>query len=87
MKDKILKLSELGVEQIEELIKLAEEINNDLPYEPIYGSIKDDQILKEVQTVLQLAKEIRKEIVSSRSIGVETHRSLVVAKLQLLQLI
>lgn len=87
MKDKILKLSELGVEQIEELIKLAEEINRDLPYEPIFGSIKYDQILKEVQTVLLLAKEIRQSIVSSRSVDVDKHRSLVVAKLRLLQIV
>lgn len=87
MKDKIIKLSELGVEQIEELIKLAEEINNDLPYEPIYGSIRDDQILKEVQTVLQLTKEIRKSIVLHRSVDVDKHRSLIVAKLRLTQLV
>lgn len=87
MKDKIIKLSELGVEQIEDLIKLAKEINQDLSDKTIFGSIKDDQILKEVQTILQLAEEIRQSIVSSRTIDVDKHRSLVVAKLRLLQII
>lgn len=87
MKDKIIELSELGVEQIEDLIKLAKEINRDLSNKPIFGSTKDDQILKEVQTILRLAEEIRQSIVSSRTIDVDKHRSLVVAKLRLLQLV
>lgn len=87
MKDKIVKLSELGVEHIEELIKLAEEIDKSLLNEPIFGSTKDDKILQEVQTILRLAKEIRQSIVSHRTIDIDNHRSLVVAKLQLLQLI
>lgn len=87
MKDKLIKLSELRVEQIEDLIKLSKEIEQDLLNKPIFGSIKDDQILKEVQTILRLAKEIRQSIVSNRTIDIDKHRSLVVAKLQLLQII
>ena len=87
MKDKLIKLSELRVEQIEDLIKLSKEIEQDLLNKPIFGSIKDDQILKEVQTILRLAEEIRQSIVSNRTIDVDKHRSLVVAKLQLLQII
>ena len=87
MKDKLIKLSELRVEQIEDLIKLSKEIEQDLSNKPIFGSIKDDQILKEVQTILRLAKEIRQSIVSNRTIDVDKHRSLVVAKLRLLQII
>ena len=87
MKDKLIKLSELRVEQIEDLIKLSKEIEQDLLHKPIFGSIKDDQILKEVQTILRLAEEIRQSIVSNRTIDVNKHRSLVVAKLQLLQIV
>ena len=87
MKDKLIKLSELRVEQIEDLIKLSKEIEQDLSNKPIFGSIKDDQILKEVQTILRLAEEIRQSIVSNRTIDVDKHRSLVVAKLQLLQIV
>ena len=87
MKDKLIKLSELKVEQIEDLIKLSKEIEQDLSNKPIFGSIKDDQILKEVQTILRLAEEIRQSIVSNRTIDVDKHRSLVVAKLQLLQIL
>ena len=88
MKDKLIKLSELGVDQIFDLIELSKEIESELQNSPIHGwTMKDLQILKEVQSISRLAEEIRKAIVSSRSIGVETHRSLVVAKLQLLQLI
>ena len=87
MKDKLIKLSELRVEQIEDLIKLSKEIEQDLLNKPIFGSIKDDQILKEVQTILRLAEEIRQSIVSNRTIDIDKHRSLVVAKLQLLQII
>lgn len=87
MKDKLIKLSELRVEQIEDLIKLSKEIEQDLSNKPIFGSIKDDQILKEVQTILRLAEEIRQSIVSNRTSDVDKHRSLVVAKLQLLQIV
>lgn len=87
MKDKLIKLSELRVEQIEDLIKLSKEIEQDLSNKPIFGSIKDDQILKEVQTILRLAEEIRQSIVSNRTIDVDKHRSLVVAKLRLSQMI
>ena len=88
MEQKLTRLTELGIEQIEELISLAEEIEKELQDLPIHGrTMKDDKILREVQMILRLAKEIRQSIVSYRTIDVDDHRSLVVAKLRLSQLI
>ena len=88
MKQKLTRLTELGIEQIEELISLAEEIEKELQDLPIHGrTMKDDKILREVQTILHLAKEIRQSIIRLETIDVLKHQALIVAKIRLLNLI
>lgn len=88
MKQKLTRLTELGIEQIEESISLAEEIEKELQSSPIHGhTMKDDKILLEVQTILRLAKEIKRSIVRLETIDVLQHQAFIVAKIRLLQLI
>lgn len=87
IKQKIVELSNLDADRADEIIKLAKEINLIFSNDPIFGSVKDDRILKEVQKILHLAEKIKRSIMLNEPINTDQFRSIVVAKLTLLQIV
>ena len=87
VKQKIVDLANLDADRADEIIKLAKEINLIFSNDPIFGSVKDDRILKEVQTILNLAEKIKHSIILNEPINTDQFRSIVVAKLTLLQIV
>ena len=87
VKQKIVDLANLDADRADEIIKLAKEINLIFSNDPIFGSVKDDRILKEVQTILHLAEKIKHSIMLNEPINTDQFRSIVVAKLTLLQIV
>ena len=87
VKQKIVNLANLDADRADEIIKLAKEINLIFSNDPIFGSVKDDRILKEVQKILHLAEKIKHSISLHEPINTDQFRSIVVAKLTLLQIV
>lgn len=85
--EKIIDLANLDADQADEIIKLAKEIDLIFSNDPIFGSVKDDRILKEVQKILHLAEKIKQSIILNEPINTDQFRSIVVAKLTLLQIV
>lgn len=87
VKEKIVELANLDADRADEIIKLAKEINLILSDDPIFVSVKNDRILKEVQKILHLAEKIKQSIMLNEPINTDQFRSIVVAKLTLLQIV
>ena len=85
--EKIIDLANLDADQADEIIKLAKEIDLIFSNDPIFGSVKDARILKEVQKILHLAEKIKQSIVLNEPINTDQFRSIVIAKLTLLQIV
>ena len=87
VKEKIIELANLDADRADEIIKLAKEIDLIFGNDPIFGSVKDDRILKEVQKILHLAEKIKHSISLHEPINSDQFRSIVIAKLRLLQIV
>lgn len=87
VKEKIIELANLDADRADEIIKLAKEIDLIFSNDPIFGSVKDDRILKEVQKILHLAEKIKHSISLHEPINSDQFRSIVIAKLRLLQIV
>ena len=87
IEEKIIDLANLDADRADEIIKLAKEIDLILSNDPIFVSVKNDRILKEVQKILHLAEKIKQSIMLNEPINTDQFRSIVVAKLTLLQIV
>lgn len=86
VKQKIIALTELGVEQIDDLIELSREIDLLFTEGRVCGTKTDVLIWQEVQEILRRAEEIKLLFKLSKTVDVETHRSLILAKIRLSRL-
>lgn len=84
--EKIIALADLGVEQIDELIELSREIDLLFAEERVCSTKTDVLIWQEVQEILRRAEEIKLLFKLSKTVDVETHRLLILAKIRLSRL-
>lgn len=87
VKQKIVDLANFDADRVDEIIKLAKEINSIFSNDPIFGSVKDNRILKEVREILSLATKIKQFQKISLIEDIEKRRLLIAAKVRLSQLV